>query len=138
MTPDRQPEIPAGFTYEQGRETRMRPDIVRPGQECLLRFRNLATNDFFESSVTVREPLAEGSDCDRLYVDIHCRTFDREVEFSFDKETGCIIQYCGGERQEIGYIVSMKSPAPAVPARDRLSEVVGIEGGMPMPPPFIR
>lgn len=115
MTPDRipdnTPELPENFTYEQGRETRMRPDAVRPGYECLLRFRNLATGDFFESSVTVRESLTEDEDCDRLYVDIHCKTFDREVEFQFDKETGCIIQYCQGERQEIGYIVSLREPS---------------------------
>lgn len=109
MTERNQPELPEDFSYEQGRETRMQPDSVDEGHKCLLRFKN-PDGGFFEHTVTVLRALEEDPDCDRLYVDVHCRTYDREVEFRFDQETGCIMQRCGAENQEIGYIVSLQEP----------------------------
>ena len=133
------PELPRDFTYEDGRETRMRPDRLRPGYECLLRFKN-PDGGFFEHTVTVLRDLEEGPECDRLYVDIHCQTYDREVEFRFDKETGCITQQCGCEEQEIGYIVSLREPMEHVRIPDSTAALDRrrMEGPPPGPPLFIR
>jgi hypothetical protein len=119
MSAEKPQELPEDACYEQGRRNRMRPEDVEPGQECLVRFRNRSTGDVFEMAVRAREPVrAEGPECDRLYVDVHCtKSFDREVEFKFDKENGCLIQFCGGEQQEIGYIVrTIKDPEEALAA----------------------
>ncbi|MDP4000068.1 MAG: hypothetical protein Q8Q11_01410 [bacterium] len=131
MVTDRSPELPENFTYEQGRDTRMNPEYVHPGDECQIRFRNLATGDLFESTVTVREALKRDADCDRLYVNIHCNTFDREVEFQFDKETGCIIQHCQDEIQEIGYIVSLREPTKEPRIPDAAAEIAKLQAERP-------
>ncbi len=123
MTERIQPELPEGFSYEQGREMRMHPDKVHPGDKCRLRFKDPSGGDFFEHTVTVREALKDGLACGLLYVDIHCQTFDREVELRFDKETGCIIQQCGREEQEIGYIVSLQEPIEEVRVPDSTAEL---------------
>jgi hypothetical protein len=130
MSAENPQESPENPCYDDGRKKRMRPEDVEPGQECLIRFRNTSTGDIFEMAVRVREPVnAGGSECDRLYVDVHCtKTFDREVEFKFDKESGCLIQFCGGEQQEIGYIVgTVKDPdeALAVFATEASAESAG-------------
>lgn len=129
MSVDELSELPERGCYEEGRDKRMRPEELEKGDECLLRFQNRSTGDVFEMAVKVREPAdAEDSECDRLYVDIHCtRTFDREVEFKFDKEDGCIIQICGGEQQEIGYVVrTIKNPDEALATFAREADPVEV------------
>ena len=137
MTAERTPELPEGFSYEQGRETRQSPEMLHPDHEYRLRFRD-PQKGFFEREVVAKTDLERGADCDAAYVEVRCQGLDCGIELQFSRETGCIVQRKGSSFEEIGYIVSMKSPPPAVPARDRLSAVVGIEGGMPTPPPFIR